>query len=497
MDGLPKKGRVLFRSEIRERRYMTHGRTTAVMGLLLLAVTIPPGTLVRDDPTISIVAAGMANRDSLKVDVITTGADSLPGEAPAIATLAGWLGATMVHAVLPLIVMPSRFAWVIDLPSGTVRVGSIAIGTFSPVRPFTDNIQFSVEVTLRRGLHATMDRRGGTILLPTVIVPGLLNMLGPPNERVLNGFRRLGYSDVGPAPTLFWFSYPASGRTLPESASNLAKYVRQVVLTKAYAVRVNVVGYSSGGLLPRWNVDYDVDGWGTLVNRLALVGVPNEGAVFAYLVEHSLLYRPFAAWGRSPLAAANRPTFPFWRARSSEPWTMPPDGGNPILAQLNSRPIPDGVRVYLYYSELAPGPSRTVQGFTGSLTRGAATYAPGDGVVLAASVLGRSINGTGEIAGLTRHVALTVNLGSVRHVFLFPKAATLVASAMQDGFQTRLASASPAAAMSARFLPQPPHGHLGDDGSSHMMPLLFGIVLNPGGYPCRSVLHLLWRGDPC
>jgi hypothetical protein len=426
---------------------MTHGHTTAVVGLFLLTVTIPPGTLARGDPTISIVAVGMANQHTLKVDVTTAGVDWLRGEAPAMATLAVWLGATPVHAALPLIGMPSRFAWVIDLPAGTVRVGGIAIETFSLVRPFTDNMRFSVEVTLRRGLHVAMDRRSGTILLPTVIVPGLLNMLGPPNERVLNGFRRLGYTDVGPAPTLFWFTYPAGGRTLPESANNLAKYVRLVVLSKAYAARVNVVGYSSGGLLPRWNVAYDVDGWGTLVNRLALVGVPNEGAVFAYVVEHSPLYRPFAAWGRSPLAATNRPTFPFWRARSGEPWTMPPDGGNPMLAQLNSRPTPDGVRVYLYYGELAPGPRRTVRGFTGSLIGGAATYGPGDGVVLVASVLGQSINGTGEIAGLTRRVVLTVNLGSVLHVFLFPKAASLVANAMQDGFQTSLASASTADAM--------------------------------------------------
>ncbi|HKV44936.1 MAG TPA: hypothetical protein VJT32_09735 [bacterium] len=429
---------------------MTHGHTTAVVGLLLLAITIPPGTLARGDPTISIVAVGMANRHSLKVDVTTAEADSLPGEAPAMATLAVWLGTTPVHAELQLIAMPSRFAWMIDLSSGTVRVGGIAIGTFSPVRPFTDNMRFSVEVTLRRGPHVAVARRNSTILLPTVIVPGLLNMLGPPNERVLNGFRRLGYTDVGPAPTLFWFTYPARGRTLPASASSLAEYVHLVVLPKAYAARINVVGYSSGGLLPRWNVAYDVDGWGTLVSRLALVAVPNEGAVFAYVVEHSLLFRPFAAWGRSPLAASDRPTFPFWRVQPGEPWTMPPDGGNPILAQLNSRPIPDGVRVYLYYGEFAPGAHRTVQGFTGSLIGGAATYGRGDGIVLVASVLGQSINGTEEIAGLTRRVVLTVDLGSVPHVFLFPKAAGLVARAMQDGFQTSLAPASTADAMGAR-----------------------------------------------
>lgn len=425
---------------------MARGRMAVVMGLLLLAGAVPSGALAGGDPTVSILAVEMVNGHVLEVDVATAGADSSQAETPTTATLTVWLGAMPVRAALPLFHMPSRFAWVVDLPAGVVRVGGVAIGTFSPILPFRDNTRFAVEVTLERGPHLATDRQTGTVLLPTVIVPGLLNMLGQPNAAVLDGFKRFGYKDVGPAQTLFWFAYPASGRTLQEDATDLATYVRRVVLPKAYAARINVVGFSSGGLLPRWNVAYDVDGWGTLVNRLALVGVPNEGAVFAYLAAHSPLYRPFAAWGRSPLATAHLPTFPFWRARSGEPWAAPPNGENPTLAQLNSRPIPDGVRVYLYYGKLDRGRHRTVMGLTGAPVGGAATYGAGDGVVLVASVLGQSINGAGEITGLTRRVVLRVNVGSVLHVFLFPKAASLVAPAMQDTFQTSLVFARTAKA---------------------------------------------------
>jgi len=417
-------------------------KTLAVVTvLLLLAFAAPSDVLADGDPTISIRAVGMVDGHVLEVDVAAAGVDSESTEAPATATLNVSLGATAVRAAFPLVHMPFHFAWAVDLPAGVVRVGGVVISTFSPVLPFTDNVPVSVEVMLERGPRIVTDRRDGTILLPTVIVPGLLNMLGAPNAHVLAAFRRVGYADTGPGPTLFWFAYPGSGRTLQENAAALTHFVRQVVLPKTYAARINVVGFSSGGLLARWEVAYDVDGWGTLVNRLALVGVPNEGAVLAYQIAHSPL--SLARMGRGALAAAERPTFPFWRARPGEPWAMPPNGENLTLAQMNSRPIPGEVRVYLYYGALEGGHFRTVMGLTGAPGRGAATYGAGDGVVLVASALGEAINGAETVTELTSHVVLAMNVGSVNHLFLFAKAANLVARAMEDSFETNLGPARP------------------------------------------------------
>lgn len=97
---------------------------------------------------------------------------------------------------------------------------------------------------------------------------------------------------------------------MEQGAQALAAYVRRVVLPVTYAARINVVGYSVGGLMARWNVAYDVDGWGMLVNRLILVGVPNEGTVMAYVASHAPSFVPFSGLGRSPVVPSLTPTFP-------------------------------------------------------------------------------------------------------------------------------------------------------------------------------------------
>src|SRR5690242_6732935 len=107
--------------------------------------------------------------------------------------------------------------------------------------------------------------------------------------------------------------------------------------------------------MARWNVQFDVDGWGTLVNRLILVGVPNEGSVLAYAYRNTPTFLPYAYLARSPAVNEMTPTFPFWRAAPTQPWDMPPDGGNPKLAALNARPMPEGIRVWVFYGSGQPG----------------------------------------------------------------------------------------------------------------------------------------------
>jgi pimeloyl-ACP methyl ester carboxylesterase len=216
---------------------------------------------------------------------------------------------------VPLIHMPARFAMELALADGVVRVGGISVGEFAPVRPFDENMHIPIEVTQRRGSRAATAREMVTIPLPTVIVPGYLNELGAPDEDVLDAFRRHGYRDKGLAPTLFWFPYPSLRMTLEEGARDLGAYVRQVVLPATFARKINVVGYSLGGLLARWNIAYDLDGWGVLVNRLVLVGVPNEGAVIPYVYRRAPIFVPYAWWARTPAARELLPSFPFLRGR--------------------------------------------------------------------------------------------------------------------------------------------------------------------------------------
>jgi len=217
------------------------------------------------------------------------------------------------------------------------------------------------------------------------------------------------------------------------------------VLPATHAARVNVVGYSLGGLLARWNVAYDVDGWATLVDRLMLVGVPNEGTVLAYVVAHAPSILPYAGLGRRPAASAFLPTFPFWRADSTQPWTVPADAGNELLADLNARPLPPDIRLYLFYGSHDPrkaGGPQTSAGITGSLPGATLSYGEGDGVVLAASALGLPIGGNEGVTVLTEHAAARVDLGAVYHTGLLEAGATKIIAALLDRFFERVDEAA-------------------------------------------------------
>jgi hypothetical protein len=417
--------------------------------MLVVALPAPGGAEAaappRGDPQVTILDAGMADSHSLRIDIATSGLEARAPEPPDI-SLAAWLDGVPARATLPLIGMPSRFAMILDLPAGVVRVGGVAVGTFRPVRRFEENLRFPVDVTLSLGSRSITARRIVTILLPTVIVPGYLNELTGRDPTVLAAFRRHGYAHEGAYPTLFWFTYPSRRITLAGGAEALAEYVRTVVLPATYAAKINVVGYSVGGLLARWNVAYDVDGWGSLVNRLVLAGVPNEGALLAYLGPRAPSFVPFSNWGKTALVRDVMPTFPFWRAGPDEPWSTPSDGQNVVLARLNARPIPDGIRLYLFYGSHDPRASagpRTAAGVTGVLPEASLSSADGDGIVLAASAQGLPIHGGSGVSDLRDRAVLRVDLGDVYHIYVLDVGADRIAEAAGDRFVTVVEAAPP------------------------------------------------------
>ena len=418
-----------------------------IIPIILLAAPLAPGVAQAaghpvETLQVAILDARMADSHSLRVDIATSGLQDGGAALPDI-SLAAWLDGVPAQATLPLIGMPSRFSMVLDLPAGIVRVGGVAVGTFQPIRRFEENLRFPIDVTLSHGSLTATARRAVTILLPTVIVPGYLNEMSGPDPDVLATFHRHGYAPGGAYPTVFWFSYPSRRTTLEGGAEALARYVRDVVLPATYAAKINVVGYSVGGLMARWNIAYDVDGWGSLVNRLALVGVPNEGALLAYLGPHAPFFIPFSDWGKTPLVQEVVPTFPFWRADAAQSWGTPPDGHNDLLARLNTRPIPDGVRLYIFYGNHDPRDSagpRTAVGITGVATLSAEA---GDGIVLAASAQGLPIQGGTGIPDLAGRAVLCVDLGDVYHIRLLNAGADRIATALGDRFLTEVEAAPP------------------------------------------------------
>jgi hypothetical protein len=404
--------------------------------IVTIAVALlAPASSAFGEPTqvlsVSMLDVRLVNGHILRVDIAMAGVIPQGTENPDLA-LDAWLGDVRAHGSLLLTHMPPRFSMDIDFPAGAVWVGVVKVGEFAPVRPFTDNVRFPVQVTVRQGDRLATASRVVTLLLPTVIVPGVGNELSRRPDEMVAPFIRGGYRGDGRAPTLFWFEYPSHQVELEEGGRRLAEYVRQVVLTQKYADKINVIGYSLGGLIARWNVQFDVDGWGTLVNRLILVGVPNEGAVLAYTYRNVPSFLPFAYFAHAPAARALMPTFPFWRATPTEPWSMPSDGGNPALAQLNARSIPRGIRVWVFYGSRSGNAPNTLVGVTESAQ--SADFAPGDGVVLADSALGLPIHGGSGVAAFLTPNVVRVDLGPVGHSDLLAVGADRIVAALLDRF---------------------------------------------------------------
>ncbi|HEV2357330.1 MAG TPA: hypothetical protein VGZ23_06930 [bacterium] len=313
----------------------------------------------------------------------------------------------------------------IDLPAGRVRVGGdVSVAEFTPVPPIDENLQIAVEVTARQGPAAATAKQIALVRLPTVIVPGYLNDLeGSADPAVISGLEQRGFSATGPAPDLFWFSYRSRALSLRTAAAALAAYVRDVVLRESYAARINIVAYSLGGLMARWNIAFE-SGWDHLVDRLILTGTPNEGSVTSYLYA----WYPAATVARTPAARELLPTFPFWRPDDRTPWSVPPDGQNPTLAALNTHPLPEAIRVYALYGSR----ERTLSGIAGRLPHAVLSYGPGDGVVLQASALGLPVNGGAGVPGLAGHFVATIDLGPQRHLRLLGAAIPKIADLLLD-----------------------------------------------------------------
>lgn len=415
-------------------------RATAI-AMLLTAALLPPlaaqtATSPGTDPAVRvrILSAAMAEAHVLRIELAVAGLTIGSEESPEL-TVAVWLNAAPLRITVPILHRTGTLMVDLDLRTGFVRVGGVAVGEIPPPAPFDENLEFPIEVTARQGARAATARRVVTVPLPTVVVPGYRNEAAGPNAKFLAALAHHGYTSAGTSPTLFWFTYPSEQMTLEAAAEALVTYVRRVVLPATFATKINIVGYSLGGLLARWNLARDTDNWAALVARLILVGVPNEGAVMAYAYRDAPSFLPFTGLARTPVAATLAPTFPFWRANPVEQWGYPPDQDNPVLRRLNAQPLPRGIRIYLVYGDHDPNNSagpQTMAGVTGLMPGGRLAFGHGDGVVLAASAQGRSINGGPDVSSLAGPDVVHIDLGSVNHYNLLEAGVEKIAAALLD-----------------------------------------------------------------
>jgi hypothetical protein len=417
---------------------MSCARTRVFLGgVVFISLLVPVHAGGAEDLSVTAARPAMANAHTLRLSLTISGLR--PGaEVPSVSVLAR-VGQQRIEAAVAFR-MPSRFNVDLDLDAGRVRIGGVAVAAFTPLPRLEENTRFPVQITVRQGAAEATVQQRATLLIPTVIVPGYLNDLGKTPTDVLEVFEQRGYEDEGPSPTLYWFAYPSRTLALEDASRALATYVRRVVLSSTYAARINVIGHSLGGLLPRWNIGYGRDGWDRLVNRLVLLGVPNEGTIAAYVAPRRPIVDIFG-WGRTRMVSAMLPTFPYWRPAPGQAWTWPPQGHNPVLDQLNARPIPESVRVYALYGDDTAdkrGGGRTPSGLVGPLENFSFSYGAGDGIVLVASTLGLPVNGGAGVPEFTSRLVAQINLGRVSHIGMLRAATRRIVDILQDRFDDSL-----------------------------------------------------------
>ncbi len=266
------------------------------------------------------------------------------------------------------------------------------------VPKFADNTFPEITVSVSENGHEGIARAKMGIFLPTIFVPGIhpLEKVQPlPNyDKLISGlvtnsesllrdhdYLGEGYTtDTQSAyPTLFTLDYDYNKDSFTQAAKRLARYVT-LVLGKTYATKVNLIGYSKGGLVSRQylvgNPDAGLPAGDGNVRRLIMAVVPNLGAVASswdYLygnVYHNLY-----------------PVWPWVREDINDSFDVKPE--NPQLTSLNSRRLPDGVQYVSLYSKADSGTMVT-------RTRGRKEYQftwdYGDGVVPAFSQLGLMVD---------------------------------------------------------------------------------------------------------
>jgi pimeloyl-ACP methyl ester carboxylesterase len=267
---------------------------------------------------------------------------------------------------------------------------------------FVDNDFPQITAKAKENGMEASDQKRVAILLPVIIVPGILSspeafsiLKGSLVEKsafdlLSSGYLGQGYA-LGTAsssyPTIFTLNYDYNGDSFARAASRLRDQFASVK-SKTYADKVNLIGYSKGGLVARQylvgNPGEGLESGAKTVARMIMAVVPNLGSLEA-------AWEKVLPGGRFLNLS---PVWPWVRENNQQYFRVAPP--NPQLSALNAIPLPKGIDYTLLYSESDP----TVATRTGirnwrRFNEGRLyeyTYEPGDGVVPAFSILGEEID---------------------------------------------------------------------------------------------------------
>ena len=130
---------------------------------------------------------------------------------------------------------------------------------------------------------------------PVLIVPGIMgsfwdevpgNLDDVTNLRldpILHTYHNLRYEfDAnGYTPNVDLFEFPYDWRNVNESSANILKDKLASIRQICECEKINVIAHSMGGLVARYYIEGDL--YNNDIDKLFLLGTPNEGASFAYL----------------------------------------------------------------------------------------------------------------------------------------------------------------------------------------------------------------------
>jgi hypothetical protein len=277
---------------------------------------------------------------------------------------------------------------------------------------FVDNDFPQITVTAHENGTEALDQKRVAILMPVIMVPGIRVILGGSPENAFtilkgklveqsashllsSGYLGQGYvleAASASYPTIFTLYYHYNEDSFARAAARLRDQFASVK-SKTYADKVNLIGYSKGGLVARQYVVENfceaLESCAKTVAKLIMAAVPNLGSLEdAWLAD----YPQGRFLGGRFLNLL--PVWPWVRENSQQKFYVAPP--NPQLSALNAIPLPKGIEYTLLYGKgnLTPATRTGVRNWRifqeGWLFE--YTYKLGDGVVPAFSVLGEKID---------------------------------------------------------------------------------------------------------
>ncbi len=247
----------------------------ALFGLLLAAATLLPAATAAADPVVAGVDAKVSRNRRLRLalDVAFT--------EPGVVIVEGTVNGVPVRATKRL------------RRSGARRVRFAFAPKRRTLRGGPKPIEFDLEVMAeeRGGARSTPQPIDVEIPVPLLVLPGLGNEGGTNGVGILVELLDADgrYQRDSRRPLLEVHGYESLAKSLPQLGRELDRAARRLLRGTPFR-RVDVVGYSMGGLVARSWIAWA--GGARRAHNCVLLGTPNEGTPLAYLA---------AGLGDSPL----------------------------------------------------------------------------------------------------------------------------------------------------------------------------------------------------